>query len=112
MARVHMFKSSTDKQRDIVLETEEELPASPSLNNTIAEEHSLDVTAQSPKQMSLLNRNESAALTAALLQKASSNMDVVGAVAAALSVKPGNYPHPTPSLFFCCSQFHLISVCV
>lgn len=89
MARVHMFKSSTDKQKDIVLETQQDLPASPSLNN-VTEEHSLDVTAQSPKHMSLLNRNESAALTAALLQKASNNMDVVGAVAAALSVKPGN----------------------
>ncbi|GAA5817770.1 hypothetical protein MFLAVUS_011323 [Mucor flavus] len=91
MARVHMFKSSSDKQKDVVVETPQDLPASPSLllNNTIAEEHSLDVTAQSPKQqMSILNRNESAALTAALLQKASTNMDVVGAVAAALSVKP------------------------
>ncbi|KAI8056392.1 hypothetical protein BDF21DRAFT_497796 [Thamnidium elegans] len=91
MARVHMFKSSSDKQKDVVVESPQDLPASPSLllNNTIAEEHSLDVTAQSPKQqMSILNRNESAALTAALLQKASTNMDVVGAVAAALSVKP------------------------
>jgi hypothetical protein len=90
MARVHMFKSSSDKQTKTVLE---ELPASPSLalDNTTSEENALDVTA-SPKQsqaMSLKSRNESAALTAALLQKASSNMMVAEAVAAALAAKPG-----------------------
>lgn len=93
MARVHMFKPSADKQNKDVILPQEELPASPSLiqNTTTEESSSLDVTVQSPKQLSQLNRNESAALTAALLQKASSNMDVVGAVAAALSVKPGKY---------------------
>lgn len=92
MARVHMFKSSADKQNKDVPLTNEELPASPSIiQNTTTEESSsasLDVTAHSSTKQ-LLNQNESAALTAALLQKASSNMDVVGAVAAALSIKPG-----------------------
>jgi hypothetical protein len=92
-----MFKSSSDKQTKVLLE--QELPASPSLapldNTTItttAEDNSLDVTA-SPKPsqtMSLKSRNESAALTAALLQNASSNMMVAEAMAAALAAnKPG-----------------------
>ncbi|EPB90493.1 hypothetical protein HMPREF1544_02702 [Mucor circinelloides 1006PhL] len=95
MARVHMFKSSSDKQnKDVNLP--QEIPAPPSVidNTTTTEETSLDVTAadaQSPKQnntLSQLHRTESAALTAALLQKASSDMDVAGAVAAVLSAKP------------------------
>lgn len=96
MARVHMFKSSSDKQNKDITLPEEEIPAAPSiLDNTTTEETSLDITAadaQSPKQsntISQLHRTESAALTAALLQKASSDMDVVGAVAAVLSAKPG-----------------------
>lgn len=96
MARVHMFKSSADKQhKDVSLP--QETPAPPSvIDNTTTEETSLDITAadaQSPKQhntLSQLHRTESAALTAALLQKASSDMDVAGAVAAVLSAKPGN----------------------
>lgn len=98
MARVHMFKSSVDKQnKDVPLTTNEELPASPSLlQNTTTEEttssnKSLEVNGQASSSPSSSKQlNESAALTAALLQKASSNMDVVGAVAAALSIKPGN----------------------
>ncbi|KAK4510174.1 uncharacterized protein ATC70_006346 [Mucor velutinosus] len=95
MARVHMFKSSVDKQnKDVNLP--QETPAPPSVidNTTTTEETSLDITAadaQSPKQnntLSQLHRTESAALTAALLQKASSDMDVAGAVAAVLSAKP------------------------
>lgn len=98
MARVHMFKSSSDKQNKDIALPEEEIPAAPSiLDNTTTEETSLDITAadaQSPKQnntLSQLHRTESAALTAALLQKASSDMDVAGAVAAVLSAKPGKY---------------------
>ncbi|GAN03013.1 conserved hypothetical protein [Mucor ambiguus] len=94
MARVHMFKSSADKQnKDVNLS--QETPAPPSvIDNTTTEETSLDITAadaHSPKQnntLSQLHRTESAALTAALLQKASSDMDVAGAVAAVLSAKP------------------------
>lgn len=96
MARVHMFKSSSGKQSKVI--SEAELPASPSLaidSTTTVEENALDVTA-SPKQtqaLSLKNRYESAALTAALLQKASSNMMVAEAVAAALASKPGKPLH-------------------
>ncbi|CEP10577.1 hypothetical protein [Parasitella parasitica] len=93
MARVHMFKSSGKQNKD-VLPTEEPPAVPTSVDNTTAEESSLDVTAadaQSPKQnstLSPLHHTESAALTAALLQKASSDLVVAGAVAAVLSGKP------------------------
>ncbi|KAI8098286.1 uncharacterized protein B0P05DRAFT_521257 [Gilbertella persicaria] len=95
MARVHMFKPSFDKQnKDTVVLEEQDLPASPSLpNNTVHEQETppsppscLDI----PTVTEMNNdSNDSAVLAAALLQKASNSMDMVGAVAAALSVKPG-----------------------
>lgn len=112
MARVHMFKSAADKQKQQQqdafppLEHEQDLPASPSLivhgsttTTTPAEEEMTTTATANNSNTEIseaqLNRNESAALTAALLQKATtsdndaSNMDVVNAMAAALSAKQG-----------------------
>ncbi|KAI8974296.1 hypothetical protein BDB01DRAFT_806955 [Pilobolus umbonatus] len=101
MARVHCFNNNTDKRH-----REYQLTEEPILTDTTTlheESHTLDVdaiaspsssriesTSPEPTEMSLTNhlRSSSAALTAALLQNAHGNIDVVGAVAAALSVKP------------------------
>ncbi|KAI8373998.1 hypothetical protein EDC96DRAFT_498213 [Choanephora cucurbitarum] len=92
MARVHMFKPSLEKQnRDVVLD-QQDLPASPSIQKTTIEQSqqldsTSDFTANNTPSPSIDNNGST--LAAALLHKASSNMDVVGTVAAALSVKPG-----------------------
>ncbi|KAI8351507.1 hypothetical protein BD560DRAFT_226848 [Blakeslea trispora] len=95
MARVHMFKPSLEKQnRDAVLD-QQDLPASPSLQNTTTEQpQHLDPALDSaidnvlpPLLGSEPKKDNTSAAT--LLQKTSSEMDVIGTVTAALSVKSG-----------------------
>ncbi|OBZ84038.1 Transcriptional regulator prz1 [Choanephora cucurbitarum] len=93
MARVHMFKPSLEKQnRDVVLD-QQDLPASPSIQKTTIEQSQpLDSTSDATTNNTpspLIDTNGST-LAAALLHKASNSMDVVGTVAAALSVKPAS----------------------
>lgn len=91
MARVHFFTNTHNDKRHRTLADE------PSLSDTLQEDtHNLDVDAiasplispelPSTPPLQLRNNSSSAALTAALLQNAHNNIDVVGAVAAALSV--------------------------
>ncbi|KAF7731452.1 hypothetical protein EC973_000260 [Apophysomyces ossiformis] len=110
MARVHLFSSSTPHHERCSRSSsngeeflDNEAPAPQLATTTTTEEgHTLDVTAvpspnptetsssEPPKESLNLSqfRSSSAALTAALLQNAHSDVDVVGAMAAALSVKP------------------------
>ncbi|KAG0173008.1 hypothetical protein DFQ28_006344 [Apophysomyces sp. BC1034] len=112
MARVHLFSSSTPhhERRSRASSNDEDFldnegPApqlAAAAAGTAEEGHTLDVTAvpspsstevspaEAPKEALNLSqfRSSSAALTAALLQNAHSDVDVVGAMAAALSVKP------------------------
>lgn len=81
-----MFKSSDKQTKDVL--SEGNLPSSPALPNTTTEETTItDRTSNSPKLNNLESQPNDDERMATLLQKASSEMDVVGAVAAALSIK-------------------------
>lgn len=106
MARVHLFTSSTQpynyKQGSPNVIAEEPSLSEDIIDNTTIVEGD---TASSPqKDLTEQLTTSSAALTAALLQNAHENNDMVGAVAAAFSVKSGMF-------YFVLYVYYILTLC-